>query len=286
MSASARQEDLASTDPVLAARSARRRPAPDRPPLRFISLGGFRVLSDGVEIPNDAVGRERARQLLAALLCTRRSVDGEELHEWLWPELEAHRASRALGETASELRRGLEPYRQRPSDPSVIVSGSGTYRVELFDGDSWDVEEVLRAADPTALPPGPEERVGALGAALEASRAEPYPEWPYDEWAAELRRECARASLAIRASLAEALLAAERPEDARVHFSVLADEEPEQEGWHRGIMRCHSAAGERALALRQFHTCRSVLRQSRGVEPSPETQALYIELLKARSGGG
>jgi DNA-binding SARP family transcriptional activator len=71
-----------------------------------------------------------------------------------------------------------------------------------------------------------------------------------------------------------------------VHFSVLADEEPEQEGWHRGIMRCHSAAGERALALRQFHTCRSVLRQSRGVEPSPETQALYIELLKARSGGG
>ena len=144
---------------------------------------------------------------------------------------------------------------------------------------------MLLAADPTTLPAAAEDRLRILGAALEASRGPLYPEWPYADWAAELRRDCERASLAIRASLAEALLVADRPADALVHFSGLADEEPGQESWHRGIMRCHSIAGDRALALRQFHTCRSVLRQSQGIEPSPETHALYIELLKAGSGG-
>ena len=33
------------------------------------------------------------------------------------------------------------------------------------------------------------------------------------------------------------------------------------------------------LALRQFHACRSVLRQTQGVDPGPETEALYLELL-------
>ena len=55
--------------------------------------------------------------------------------------------------------------------------------------------------------------------------------------------------------------------------------DPENEEWHRGLMRCHARAGDMPLALRQFHACRSVLRQTQGVDPGPETEALYLELL-------
>jgi len=96
--------------------------------------------------------------------------------------------------------------------------------------------------------------------------------------------EPAPAPAVARGSLAESLLAAGQPSEALAHFEALLDDDPEQESWHRGIMRCHAVAGDRALALRQFHTCRSVLRQSQGVDPSPETQALYLELLRAGSG--
>ena len=44
-------------------------------------------------------------------------------------------------------------------------------------------------------------------------------------------------------------------------------------------MRAYAAAGERALALRQYHACRATLRAELGVEPSEETAALYRSLL-------
>ena len=46
-------------------------------------------------------------------------------------------------------------------------------------------------------------------------------------------------------------------------------------------MRAYSLAGERPLALRQFHACRAVLRRELGVEPGAETRELYGEILRA-----
>jgi DNA-binding SARP family transcriptional activator len=86
----------------------------------------------------------------------------------------------------------------------------------------------------------------------------------------------------VRAALAESLLQIGRPRDGIAHFEALLAVDPERESWHRGLMRCYFEAGDRALALRQFHACRSVLRQSQGTEPSPETHSLYLELLQRR----
>jgi DNA-binding SARP family transcriptional activator len=44
-------------------------------------------------------------------------------------------------------------------------------------------------------------------------------------------------------------------------------------------MSAYAQAGERGLALRQFHACRRILIDRLGVEPSDETRALYRELL-------
>jgi hypothetical protein len=48
--------------------------------------------------------------------------------------------------------------------------------------------------------------------------------------------------------------------------------------WRR---EAHSRRRERALALRQFHACRALLRRELGIEPSGETRQLYQELLEA-----
>ena len=44
-------------------------------------------------------------------------------------------------------------------------------------------------------------------------------------------------------------------------------------------MRAYAQAGERPLALRQFHACRTLLR-ALGIEPSAETRELYSSLLR------
>ena len=45
------------------------------------------------------------------------------------------------------------------------------------------------------------------------------------------------------------------------------------------LMQTFLQAGERALALRQYHACRKVFRDQIGVEPSDETRALYAAML-------
>ena len=45
------------------------------------------------------------------------------------------------------------------------------------------------------------------------------------------------------------------------------------------LMRLHVLNGDRATALRIYHTCVTLLQQELGVEPSAETQQLYQRLL-------
>ncbi|MCW5849373.1 MAG: AAA family ATPase, partial [Anaerolineae bacterium] len=50
---------------------------------------------------------------------------------------------------------------------------------------------------------------------------------------------------------------------------------PWREEAHRDLMRLLALSGERSAALVQYQTCRKVLAQELGVEPAPETQALF-----------
>ena len=47
------------------------------------------------------------------------------------------------------------------------------------------------------------------------------------------------------------------------------------EEFYRGVMRCHLAQGDAAAALRAYRRCRELLSIVLGVQPSPQTQALY-----------
>ena len=51
-------------------------------------------------------------------------------------------------------------------------------------------------------------------------------------------------------------------------------------GWTR-LMRAHAATGNRAEALRAYEQCRTLLTKELGTEPSPETEAVYLELLRS-----
>ena len=46
-------------------------------------------------------------------------------------------------------------------------------------------------------------------------------------------------------------------------------------------MRMHAAAGDRAEALRVLGRCRELLRDELGISPSPQTEAVYLDILRA-----
>jgi DNA-binding SARP family transcriptional activator len=45
-------------------------------------------------------------------------------------------------------------------------------------------------------------------------------------------------------------------------------------------MRLHAQMGNRAEALRVFGRCRELLREELGASPSPETEALFLQILR------
>jgi DNA-binding SARP family transcriptional activator len=161
----------------------------------------------------------------------------------------------------------------------VVVSDGEAYRLALDDADRWDAGAFLALAAHAASCDALEARLERLIAA-EAAYAGPFlPEWPYEEWAAGRRAEVERAHQEVLEALAEALAAANQARAAVSRYQRLLELDPECERWHRALMQTYLQAGERALALRQYHACRKVFRDHLGVEPSDETRSLYAALL-------
>jgi pentatricopeptide repeat protein len=55
--------------------------------------------------------------------------------------------------------------------------------------------------------------------------------------------------------------------------------EPFRETGYRLLMRAHTEAGNPAEALRVYERCRRVLADELGTSPSPQTEAVYLDLL-------
>ncbi len=56
---------------------------------------------------------------------------------------------------------------------------------------------------------------------------------------------------------------------------------PYREEAHRQLMRILARTGQRSAALAQYQTCRRIVAEEFGVEPSPQTQALYKRIRSA-----
>ena len=228
-----------------------------------------------------AFGRERARALLAALMCNPGPVHREQLLDWLWPDLDVERGLRAFHVTLHALRRAIEPeIDRRSSDRSIVRAEGEGYRLVLWDDDATDLDDFLGRAAAAAAGTGSPRRLDALLEAEGAYAGPLFPEWPYADWALERRREVDRAYTTLLERLAETLSADGRHREAQLRWERLVALEPEREGFHRNLILGYAEAGEKALALRQYHACRAVLRRELGVEASPETRGLYQLILE------
>lgn len=58
--------------------------------------------------------------------------------------------------------------------------------------------------------------------------------------------------------------------------------EPFREVAYQQLMRLHAKIGNNAEALRVFEQCRSLLREELGASPSPQTEAVFLTILRAR----
>jgi len=70
------------------------------------------------------------------------------------------------------------------------------------------------------------------------------------------------------------------PANAVRYAKLATGAEPYRETAWQHLMRAHNSGGNRAEALRAYEQCRCLLSEELGISPSPQTEAVYLELVR------
>jgi DNA-binding SARP family transcriptional activator len=200
----------------------------------------------------------RAESLLAYLLLHRDApLPRQRLAFLLWPGSDEGQAQTNLRKVLHTLRRAL------PEADRLIEIGPRTLRWRA-DAPLWlDVEQFERALAGGRL----EEAVELYAGELLEGR--------YDEWLAGERERLAGRYAEALERLARRHGQNRRWPDAIRCAERLVARDSLREESHRLLMRLCQASGDRARAVRAYHVCATTLESELGIEPSPETRAVY-----------
>ena len=236
------------------------------------------VLLNGA--PVTAFESAKVQALLYYLAVTGKSHSRDRLAALLWGDLSEATARRNLTKALTNLRQLIEPY--------VLIERHSISFNEMLPA-VVDVN-IFRAAVEGSLLLSPDDSEAVLtslrravnlylGEFLEGFNVKHALE--YEAWVLE-QRESLRALMlqALQILVAQAL--AQTDVTAGLDYAArLLKLEPWHEAAHRQMMRLLALAGRREAALVQYETCRHILVEELGVEPTAETTALYERLKSA-----
>lgn len=234
-------------------------------------FGRFQVRRDGDEVPPAVFGGRKVRTLLRVLAVRRPDlVPHEALAEALWPDRLPADPAANLGVLVNRARRAV-------GDPRLIVTGSGGYALGPCRLDATE----FRAALDRARAAG-DDHPAALRACVAALAlwGEPLAEDTYADWAREPRERLHRERVDACERAARAALALGDAGGAATWAADAVAADPLRESATLLLARALAAAGDPAGALARLAGLREQLADQLGVDPSAETAALHVALLR------
>ncbi len=253
--------------------------------LRVKCFGRFEVYRDGVLLSPKDWGRRKTKTLLKVLL-SGRVFTQDQLIEYLFPNLDPHKAIKNLLGRVGELRRALEPGLPKATDSQYIINaGQGGY---LFGPDApicLDTEEfekqsnAAQAAESAGRWP---EALAAYQKAVCLYQGDYLAEDLYEEWTLAPREHWQELYLTALARLAECHARLGQYGQAIERCRRLLELKPTKESVYRQKMLYHALAGDQSEALQTYQACVKVLQEHLEVQPASETCELYEQFLQGK----
>ncbi len=254
--------------------------------MEFLVLGPLEVRTGRGAIP---LGGPRQRAVLARLLVAAGTVvSADTLVADLWPVRPPPSAVAGLHAYVSNLRRVLEPDRDRREPSRLLVRRAPGYLLQPPEG-SVDAARFENAVDgaAAALARGePEEAVRLLDAALATWRGAPYADLADEHWIAPELGRITELKLFARELWAEAHLALGRAWSVIPVLTECTAEAPLRETLCRHLALALYRCGRQGEALAVLRGLSTRLRGELGVDPSPEVRELETALLDQSPGLG
>ena len=249
--------------------------------LHLALLGDLRVTLNESPVTGFVSGKVQA--LLCYLAVTRRPHQRSALAALFWGDQPEEAAATNLRQALANLRRLLEPY-LLINRQTVAFNTAAPY---LLDVDAFQGElqrlDALEASSRTRAGLSPEvlshlQRAVDLytGDFLQGFRVRDAP--AFDEWALAQQERLRELALRALDRLAMAHMARGEYTAAMAATARLLAVDPWREEAHRQLMLLLARTGQRQAALLQYERCRRVLEHELGVEPMPETLALYEQI--------
>jgi len=249
--------------------------------LRIYLTGRLEVAQDGVPLNARRLPGRQGRRLLAYLVFERsRPVPHDELAEAIWLAEPPPAEGVALSALVSKLRRWLGDI--RPAGAAGIESAFGCYQLRL-PADAWvDVEAAGQAVDEAegALRAGTPS--SAWGPACVAWAITQRPTLPGEEgfWVERERDRLRALRVRVLDCLSQLWLANGEGALAVQSLVDAVELDPFRETGYQNLMRAHASLGNRAESLRVYERLRRLLVEELGTDPSPQTEAVFLDLLR------
>ena len=230
-----------------------------------------------------ATDRRKTIALLAYLAVNdldhgRQNYSREALSALLWPDYEQAKAFSNLRRTLWEVNQAL--------GEGWLVAGRDAVSLDPEKSIDLDVARFQGLLAQSRAGQTPAQRISLLAEATQLYRnhfltgfslkdAHGFNEWAYAK-AEELRHGLAGAL----ERLSEDYCAGGEAVKAIPYARRLVALDPINEASHRRLMEIYVQAGQHNAAIKQYQTCEQILRKELGLDPQPETRALYKQIRK------
>jgi DNA-binding SARP family transcriptional activator len=246
------------------------------PRMYIICLAPFEVRH--LDVPIALCANRNGQAILRYLVAQsdhRATVD--TLMSLFWPEDPPEVALRKLQVTVSILRRSL----QTEYDPQggYILCKQGVYQLHPSVGWHSDVEEFLAFYNAGRKASG-SAAASYYERACSLYRRPFLMEDLYADWSFSRREQLRQIRREMCSALATHYLETRSYEQASRWGTVIIEENRCDEGAYQQLMRIYALEGRRNAALQLFQRCQQVLLEELGMQPLPETVALYQAIIR------
>jgi len=246
--------------------------------LRVYLAGKVAVEDGGILVPEKRFPGRQGRLAFAILAWERqRATSLAELADILWDDEPPNAWETALRALVSKLRAAL-------GESASIEHAFGCYQLRLPAGAWVDVEAcdaAIHEAE-TAFRGGEFER--AMGSALVANAIarRPFLAGDVGSWTERKREHLRRVRVRALEVRGRVALACGDPAGAATDAEIVLDLDPYRESAYALLMQAHVASGNPALALTEYERLRTRLAEDLGTQPSAATEAVFLDVLRAR----
>ena len=248
-----------------------------------IYLTGRVMLEHGTHLVDERHLSGRQGRLAFAFLAAERhrSISRDELVSIIWSDTQPREVEVALSAILSKLRAALKKAGLSSRDAGIDMRlGSITFRLP---DDTWvDIEDAAQAVDQAegALRNGDRAFAWSFANIVVSIARRPFLANEEAPWI-EARRGKLRALLVRGLQCLSTVSAANGELSLAVQYaSEVIDIEPFRETAYQQLMRIYVQMGNSAEAVRVFGRCRELLKEELGASPSPELEALFLEILR------